>query len=158
MADFIEVTRTFNAPVELVWQLWTNPELVKRWWGPKHFSSAVAKINFGVGLSSVVNMLAPTEMGGREYFSRWEYTEILPMQKIEFIQNLCDCNGKIINPVSVGMPEDFPKDIRTLVTFKQLAENKTEMTITEFAEFGSIGNFAKIGLEQSMDKMQLIYA
>lgn len=29
------ITRTFDAPRELVWQAWTEPERVKKWWGPK---------------------------------------------------------------------------------------------------------------------------
>jgi len=31
------LTRTFDAPVEAVWRAWTEPELVKRWWGPTGF-------------------------------------------------------------------------------------------------------------------------
>lgn len=47
MAKQIEVTRTFNAPVEMVWKVWTDPELVKRWWGPKHFISPGQKLTLG---------------------------------------------------------------------------------------------------------------
>jgi hypothetical protein len=36
-------------------------------------------------------------------------------------------------------------------------DDKTEMTVTEYAEFGTICNFAQIGLEQSMDKMVAIF-
>jgi uncharacterized protein YndB with AHSA1/START domain len=141
----------------MVWKIWTDPELIKRWWGPKHFTSPVAKINFGEGLTSIVSMLAPKEMGGREFYSAWEYVEIVPMQKIEFIQSLCDEQGKKTDPVKVGMPADFPRDIRTVVVFKKMAKGKTEMTVTEFAEFGSISNFAQVGLEQSMDKMMTLF-
>jgi uncharacterized protein YndB with AHSA1/START domain len=157
MAKQIEVTRTFNAPVEMVWTLWTDPELVKRWWGPKQFTSPVAKIDFRVGGKSLVSMLAPKEMGGQEFYSVWEYNDIIPLKSIEFIQSLSDHTGSKIDPTAVGMPADFPRDVRTVVVFKELGENKTEMTVTEYAEFGSISNFAQIGLEQSMDKMLIIF-
>ena len=51
MANQIEVKRTFHAPVEMVWRIWTDPELVKRWWGPKHFFAPVAVLlmNFSNG-------------------------------------------------------------------------------------------------------------
>jgi uncharacterized protein YndB with AHSA1/START domain len=153
MAKQIEVTRTFNAPVEMVWKVWTDPELVKRWWGPKYFTSPVAKIDFREGGKSLVSMQAPKEMGGQEFYSIWEYVKIVPLKTIEFIQNLADKDGNKSDPSKLGMPPDFPTDIRTVVTFRELASNKTEMTVTEWADMGVTSEFAQIGLEQSMDKM-----
>ena len=158
MAKQIEVTRVFNAPLEMVWQLWTEPELIKRWWGPKHFTAPVAKIDFRVGGKSLVSMLAPREMGGREFYSLWEYVRIIPLQTIEFIQSLADIDGQRTDPVQVGMPADFPPDIRTVVTFKSLTGSSTEMVVTEYADFGTISDFAQIGLEQSMYKMAVIFS
>jgi uncharacterized protein YndB with AHSA1/START domain len=158
MAKQIEVTRTFNAPVEMVWEVWVDPELVKRWWGPKHFISPVAKIDFREGGKSIVSMKAPNEMGGREFYSIWEYVKIIPLQTIVFIQNLADKDGNKTDPTSVGMPPDFPIDIKTVVNFKRIGNNKTEMTVTEYADMGSMTNFAQLGLEQSLDKMALIFS
>jgi uncharacterized protein YndB with AHSA1/START domain len=157
MAKKIEVTRTFYAPVEMVWEVWTNPELIKRWWGPKHYTSPVAKINFQEGGKSIVSMQAPKEMGGQVFYSVWEYVEIIPLKSIEFIQSLSDEEGNKTDPVKLGMPSDFPLDIKTVVTFKEISANETEMTVTEFADFGTISNFAQIGLEQSMEKMIAIF-
>jgi uncharacterized protein YndB with AHSA1/START domain len=157
MAKQIEVTKTFNAPVEMVWRVWVDPELVKRWWGPKYFTSPVAKMDFREGGRSIVSMQAPKEMGGQEFYSVWHYVKITPLSTIEFIQSLSDEDGNKIAPTTVGMPPDFPADVRTVVTFKAIAEGKTEMTVTEYAEFGSISNFAQIGLEQSMEKMAGIF-
>ena len=53
MEKYITVTRLFNAPVELVWKTWTDPELVKRWWGPDMFTCPSAKIDFRVGGKSI---------------------------------------------------------------------------------------------------------
>jgi uncharacterized protein YndB with AHSA1/START domain len=157
MAKQIEVTKTFNAPVEMVWSVWVDPELVKRWWGPKHFTSPTAKIDFRIGGKSLVSMQAPAEMGGQVYYSAWEYTIIDPLRLIEFIQRLSDNEGNRIDPTEVKMPPDFPQEIRTVVHFKAITKNKTEMTVIEFAEFGMISNFAQIGLEQSIDKMAAIF-
>jgi len=157
MAKQIEVTRTFNAPVEMVWRVWTEPELVKRWWGPKHFTSPVAIIDFREGGKSLVSMKAPEEMGGQVFYSIWEYVKITPMQSIEFTQSLSDENGNKTDPVKLGMPSDFPLDIKTIVTFIKIANSKTEMTVIEYADFGTISNFAQIGLEQSVEKMDAIF-
>lgn len=157
MEKQIEATRIFNAPVEMVWRIWTEPELVKRWWGPKNYISPVARIDFRLGGKSIVSMKAPEELGGQEFFSIWEYIKIVPLKTIEFIQSLSDEEGNKTDPVAVGMPSDFPLDIKTVVDFKEVENGKTEMTVTEYAEFGSISNFAQMGLEQSMDKMVVIF-
>jgi uncharacterized protein YndB with AHSA1/START domain len=158
MAKQIEVTKTFNAPVEMVWKVWVDPELVKRWWGPKDFTSPVAKIDFREGGKSLVSMKAPKEMGGMEWYSIWEYVKISHLETIEFIQSLADKDGNKIDPTKVGMPADFPSDIKTVVTFRALTDSKTEMTVTEYAEFATISNFAQIGLEQSLNKMAAIFS
>ena len=157
MAKQIEVTRTFNAPVEMVWKVWTDAELIKRWWGPKHFSAPVAKLDFREGGTSLVSMQAPKEMGGREFYSIWRYVKIIPLQTIKFIQSLSDEMGNKTDPTKLGMPPDFPIDILTVVTFKEVGNNQTEMTVIEYAEFGTISNFAQIGLEQSMEKMAALF-
>jgi uncharacterized protein YndB with AHSA1/START domain len=45
----IVVTRDFNAPRELVWEAWTNPEHVVHWWGPRGFSTTIEKMDVRPG-------------------------------------------------------------------------------------------------------------
>ena len=158
MEKYVEVTRIFSAPVEMVWKLWTDPELVKRWWGPDRFTCPTAEIHFKVGATSLVCMRSPKEFGMGDHYSIWTYTQIIPNQRIEFIQNLASPEGKKMAPTALGMPADFPVDIRTVVSFKELDKNKTEMTVTEYADFGQTTHFAKLGLEQSFDKMEIVFA
>jgi len=49
-------------------------------------------------------------------------------------------------------------DIKTVVTFKEITNSKTEMTVTEYADMGTMSNFAQMGLEQSLDKMAAIFS
>jgi uncharacterized protein YndB with AHSA1/START domain len=155
----IVVTRVFNAPVELVWKTWVEPELVMRWWGPDRFTSPSAKIDFREGGTSVVCMRAPEEFGGQDMYSIWQYVKIVPLAKIEFIQNLSDKDGHKMKPADLGMPPDFHEDVRTEVTFKKLGNGKTEMTVTEYdwEMGGQMSEFARLGLEQCMDKMGAIF-
>lgn len=158
MEKKLSVSRIFNAPPEEVWRLWTEPELVRQWWGPDKFICPVAKMDFREGGVSLVSMKAPPEFGGKETYSIWHYTEIVPFQSIEFIMNLADQNGIKQDPVSLGMPSDFPTDIKTRVSFREMGEGKTEMTVTEYADFGQITAFAKMGLEQSLGKACSIFS
>lgn len=148
------VTRVFDAPVERVWKAWTEAAQVMKWWGPDHFTSPSAKIDFREGGTSLVCMRAPKEFGGQDMYSTWAYKKIVPMQSIEFIQNMADQNGKKADPVRLGLPPDFPVDQRNLVTFKNLGGNKTEMTVTQFDWVESpMLAMAEAGLNQSIDKL-----
>ena len=150
------VTRVFAAPVDLVWKAWTDPEYVMRWWGPDHFTSPSAKMDFREGGTSLVCMRAPEDFGGQDMYSTWVYQKIVPLKRIEFIQNLADKDGNLIDPAEIGMPPEFPRDIRTVVTFKDLGNGKTEMTVTEYnmpAADTELGKNAELGLNQSLDKM-----
>jgi len=157
MAKQMEATRIFDAPVETVWEVWKDPELVKRWWGTKFFTSNLAKIDFKEGGKTLVSTKEPKETGGHEYFTVWEYVKIIHLKKIEFIQNPADEAGNKTDPVKLGMPSDFPSNVKTVVTFQEVGKNKTEMTIAKYAEFGSMSNFAQIALDQSMEKMEAMF-
>lgn len=148
------VSRVFNAPVELVLKAWTDPALVMRWWGPDHFTSPSAKIDFREGGTSLVCMRAPKEMGGQDMYSTWAYKKIVPLKLIEFIQRLADKDGNPVDPVKMGLPPEFPKDMRTVVTFRELGKGKTEMIVTEYDwTVSPMLGMAEVGLNQSLDKM-----
>ena len=140
-----------------MWKIWTDPELVMRWWGPEIFTCPRAEIDFREGGVSLVCMRSAHYMEGKEFYNIWNYKKIIPLQSIEFTQNLSDQSGNKMDPARLGMPSDFPMDIRTVVTFKDLGNDKTEMTVVEYADMGQTAHFAKIGLEQCADKMVRIF-
>jgi uncharacterized protein YndB with AHSA1/START domain len=148
------ITRIFNAPVERVWRAWTDPELVKRWWGPDRFTCPFARIDLRVGGTSLVCMRAPKEFGGKDMYSTWEYTAIEPMRRIDYIHNLADKDGNKVDPVALGMPPDFPQDLLNRVTFRAIDGGRTEVTVTEFAwPVGRMMEFSRMGMEQCLNKM-----
>jgi len=154
----IIITRIFNAPIENVWKCWTEPEFLMRWWGPDGFTSPKASIDFQENKFSVVCMRAPVEWGGQDFYNVWLFKKIVPFERIEYIQNLSDENGNLIDPVTMNLPADFPKDTETTVTFKNLGKFKTEITFREVSDFGQMFEQAKMGLEQCLGKMQVIFS
>jgi uncharacterized protein YndB with AHSA1/START domain len=90
------VTRVFDAPVEQVWKAWSDPEYVMQWWGPEGFTSPLAKMDFREGGTSLVCMRSPDS---QDLYNTWTYREIVPMQRIEFIQNVSDEEGLQIDSV-----------------------------------------------------------
>ncbi len=148
-------TRTFDAPVEAVWKAWTEAEAVKRWWGPNGFTAPIARIDFREGGTSLVCMSSP-EFG--DQYSTWHYKRIMPLQRIEYIHNLVDKNGVKIDPASVGLPADFPRDQLNAVAFRALGK-KTEITVTEYGwTEGRMMELSKMGMEQCLDKMAALLA
>jgi uncharacterized protein YndB with AHSA1/START domain len=150
MKKDVVVTRVFDAPTELVWNAWSDPDHVMRWWGPIGFTSPTCQMDFRVGGTSLVCMRSPE---GHDLYLTWAYREIAPMRRIEFIQNLADREGKRIDPAEVGMPPDFPQDVRTLVTLEAVSD-KTKMIVTEYDYTADhMFDLSLAGLNQCLDKM-----
>ena len=153
------VTRLFDAPIELVWKAWIDPEHVMRWWGPTGFTSPSAIMDFREGGTSLVCMRAPKDFGGQDMYNTWTYNKIVPMQRIEYILRFADKDGNKVAPVELGLPADMPQDVRHLVTFKAVGDNTTEMTVTEYDwTVGQMMEMSRMGLEQCLDKMAASFA
>jgi uncharacterized protein YndB with AHSA1/START domain len=145
------VTRVFDVPVGQVWKAWTDPEQVRCWWGPTGFTCPLARIDFREGGTSLVAMRSPE---GQDLYNTWAYRTIVPLQRLEFIQNFADEDGNKIAPASIGLPPQIPQDVRNVVTFRALGEHRTEMTVTEYGYASDqILELSKAGLEQVLDKM-----
>ncbi len=147
------IKRIINAPVELVWKAWTDPEYVKRWWGPKDYVSPTCKIDLRAGGKFIFSMRAPAYQGGQDSYTAGVFNEITPLKRLEFTPSLSDKDGNRIDPVSIGMPPDFPKEVRTLIEFRAIGD-LTELTITEFAwPVSQMMVYSYAGMHQSLDKM-----
>lgn len=77
----IRITRTLKAPIELVWEVWTNPEHIAQWWGPNGFSSTIHKMEVEEGGEWQLTMHGPD---GTNYPNKSVYKEIVPHKKIVF--------------------------------------------------------------------------
>lgn len=151
----IIVKRIIDAPVEMVWDAWTKPEHIKMWWGPKDFTSPTCEVDLREGGKFLFCMHAPDYLGGEDSYSAGTYEKIVALERLEFTQSMADKDGNIIDPVSVGMPETFPKETRTVVSFKKIKDGTmTELTIVESGHTpDQMYIFALVGLYQSVDKM-----
>lgn len=153
------ITRVFDAPIELVWKAWTDPEYVMRWWGPTGFTSPSCKIDFREGGKFVFHMRAPKDFqGGQDFYTSGVYKKIVPLKLIEFSQGLSDKDGNRIDPTTMGMPGDFPKEIPSALAFKRVGD-KTELTATEYGwTVGQMRDMSEAGLSQCLDKLAEVLA
>src|SRR6266496_4271141 len=73
------IKKTFNAPIKLVWEVWTQPEHIVQWWAPKGMTIKVIEHDFKIGGKWKYVMPMPD---GNEFISDGEYLEIVEFQKI----------------------------------------------------------------------------
>ena len=64
-ADLV-VKRIIDAPIDLVWKAWTEPDRVMRWWGPQYYTSPSCKMDFREGGKFLFCMRAPQDQGGQD--------------------------------------------------------------------------------------------
>src|ERR1700722_7778400 len=78
--DFV-ITRLLDAPRTLVFKAWTDPEHVKQWWGPHHFSCPICQIDLKVGSAYRFVMRGPD---GTDYPMGGVYREIVVPERLVF--------------------------------------------------------------------------
>jgi uncharacterized protein YndB with AHSA1/START domain len=110
------ITRLFDAPREQVWKAWTEPERVKRWWGPKGFTSPVSRIDLRVGGAYLSCMRSPE---GRDFWSTGIFREIVPLERIVCTDSFADEKGNVVPATHYGMSPDFPLELQVTATFEE---------------------------------------
>ena len=80
----LTITRTFNAPRKLVWEAWTQPEHIAKWWGPRGMKTKIRKHDFRVGGEWEYTMTMPD---GNEFISEGKYVKIEVLEVIESSAN-----------------------------------------------------------------------
>ncbi len=154
--NVLTIKRIFDAPRELVWKAWSDPELYKKWWGPKIFTCPVVNIDFRVGGKFLGCMLGMEgDFKGKEFWSTGTYKEIIPMEKIVVSDSFSDEKGNIVPSTHYGM-EGMPLEMQVTVMFEEMPDGKTKMTL-KHEGIKDINPKDKAGMDQgwneSFDKM-----
>ena len=142
----ILITREFDAPKHLVYEAWTTPELVKRWWSGRRGTVTLAEIDLRVGGQWRYVMDA---QGGFEVAFHGEYREIVPNERIVNTE-IYEMPGAPPLP-----PEDEPLNI---VTFTE-ADGRTTLSVlvqTTSKELRDtiIDSGMESGMQESMDALE----
>ena len=102
--------RVFDAPRELVWRTWTEPDLLARWYGP-NVETIVHRLDVKPGGLWLNEM----KWDGKSNYQRVEYTEVVPPERLVWLHATADADWTIAaNPM---MP-DWPRVLLTTVTFE----------------------------------------
>jgi len=107
------VTRTFNAPARIVFEAWTKPELIKRWWVPKSMGMALLSCEMDVRVGGKYRFVFGE---GMEFFGR--YLEVTPNSRIAWTNEEGGEDGSV---TTVTFEE---KDGKTLLVMSELYPSK----------------------------------
>jgi uncharacterized protein YndB with AHSA1/START domain len=146
--DAVVIERIFEAPPDLVWQMWTDPEHFKQWYGPLGFSVPVAEMDLCVGGRRLVCMASPD--GKMKMWTTGRYLEIAPHRRLVYTESPTDENGNIVSPAAMGMPDGYLATTEVTVQLQDLG-GRTKMVMTHAgvpAESGAGG-----GWQQAFDKL-----
>jgi uncharacterized protein YndB with AHSA1/START domain len=146
----LTITRIFDASREKVWKAWTTPEGVKKWWGPKNFTSPVSKIDLRKGGKYLSCMRGPD---GKDYWSTGVYREIVPLERLVVTDSFADEKGNVVPASHYGMAGEWPLELLVTVTFEDLG-NKTKMVLRhEGIPEGMMREMTETGWSESFDKL-----
>ncbi|HLE14600.1 MAG TPA: SRPBCC domain-containing protein [Anaerolineales bacterium] len=144
------ITRIFDAPRELVWKAWTEPERFMRWWGPKDFTSPACKIDLRLGGKYLSCMRGPD---GQDYWSTGVYREIVEPERIAYTDSFADEHGNVVPASHYGLSAGFPLELQVTVTFEDYG-GKTKMTLKHVGiPAGEMSDMTGAGWNESFDKL-----
>jgi uncharacterized protein YndB with AHSA1/START domain len=127
--DAMVLERTFDAPIALVWQMWTEPKHFKAWYGPTGANIPTAEIDLRVGGKRLVCMEMETPNGPMQMWFAGEHREIVANERLVYTESMSDEDGNIGSPPGADMPEDHPETTEVIVQLEDLG-GKTRMTMT----------------------------
>jgi len=145
------LTREFDAPAERVFRAWTEPEEVKRWWGPKGFTCPVWESDLRVGGLALSCMRSPE---GQEFWSRGEYVELERPRRIVCTDSFSDAQGNVVSAEEYGMSADWPLEAQIAVTFEE-RDGRTFMRLEHTPLVpGPDRDMCREGWSESFDKLE----
>ena len=132
------IERQFNAPRTLMFQVFTQPEHLKRWWAPQPYTIPVCTIDLR---PDGIWHYCMREPSGQDHWARCVYSEIVRPEKLVYTSTFADEHA---NPIE-GMPEHL-----TIVIFTEEAGKTLVSACVQFTSAAALSVAVDIGILQGM--------
>jgi uncharacterized protein YndB with AHSA1/START domain len=145
------IERVFDAPRERVFDVFTQPEHLQKWWGPKRLSVSTAEFEARPGGKIFLGQRGPD---GATHYNAGVVREIERPSRLVFTMYFADADRRrVAPPAGTGLPRTWDEEIVTLVTFS--AEGRrTRVTIHTLSGFtAEWAEKARLGWGESLDKL-----
>lgn len=145
-AKTIEITAVFDAGLDLVWDAYTKPELLDRWWAPKPFVSKTKTMDFRVGGRRFYAMVSPE---GHEKWSVQKYISITPKTNFKLFNAFSDADENLQLPGSewdLNFAEHNGKTTVTISIYNESLERMETLLAMGFREgiTATLGQLVKL--------------
>ncbi len=142
----IVIARTFNGPARLVFDAWTKPELVKRWWAPKSRGVSVVGCDADVRVGGNYRYVLRRDTGDEFGFSG-NYTEVTPHSRLVYTQ----CFEPIPDAEAIITVTFDEQDGKTRLVAHELYPSKE-------AREGALASGMEQGMRETMDQLEKLVA
>ena len=140
----IRVSRTVQAPRELVWKMWTEAEHLKQWWSPRGFTTPICTVDLRVG---GVWHYAMQDAEGQQYWGIAKYLEVTPIERLSYRDAFSNAEGEMFPPettVTVNLIDLGGRTEMRSVIVCDSADQKAQLL-----EMGMM-----VGMNQTVDKLE----
>jgi uncharacterized protein YndB with AHSA1/START domain len=106
--EALVIQRQFDAPAEVVWQMWIDPDEFSTWYGPNGASVDVLTWQLRVGGTRLVRMTVPTPRGEMTMWFAGEFLDVVENKRLAYTEYLSDENGNPAPTPPSGAPNPHP--------------------------------------------------
>jgi uncharacterized protein YndB with AHSA1/START domain len=137
-AQEITITRVFDAPRELVWSAWTQPDQIAQWWGPEGWNTPLENITMEVRPGGAFRVTQFSD-DGTEMTVHGVYREVVEPERLVLDEPAED---------------SWHEGATSIVTFTDLGDGRTEMVVrTTIHTTDEMRATAQAGMERTLDRL-----
>jgi len=151
--DAVTIERSFDAPPDLIWQMWTDPEHFAAWYGPDGATIPIANMDVRVGGNRLISMQVQTPNGAMQMWFTGEYREVVDNKRLVYTESMSDENGNVLSPEEMGMPAGHPTTTEVCVELEDVG-GRTRMVMTHIGI--PAGSPGAAGWVMAFDKLAIL--
>ena len=125
----VVLERHLDAPAEVIWDLWTDPQHFAQWYGPDGATIPSASMDVRVGGRRHVSMEVTTPNGPMRMWFTGEFLEVVPHERLVYTEAISDEDGNVLPPEAAGMPPGHAVVTEVRVELRE-KDGVTTMTVT----------------------------
>ena len=125
----VTLERVLDAPIDLVWQMWTDAEHFAAWYGPTGATVPVIEMDVTIGGTRHFCLEMQTPDGQSRMWFVGEYRVIDPPTRLVYTESMSDPDGNRVSPEAMGLPGGHPEITEVTVELTEV-DGSTRMVMT----------------------------
>ena len=149
-ARTLTITAEFAVPPTRVWEVWTDPRQLERWWGPPTWPATFTEHDVAVGGTSRYFMTGPE---GERYHGVWRVLAVDPPRSLHVEDSFADADGNVNPDMPTGQMHMRLTEEDGRTRMELISVNATKEAMHQLLDMG-----AAEGMEQAIGQMDALLA